>query len=205
MVAGDLQAGEIPTFIYDGTDYIVTTAAAGGGRLLAYQVFTSSGNWNRPTGCTAVKVTVTGGGGGAWNSGALSTASTGGTTSFGGFCSASGGSGGSNSSIGTNAGQGSGGNLTLRGGPAIRYDELNAQTSTGGMSYFAPLARAADSSFYYGKGGDGLQSGAGGGTAIEFISSGIPSSVFVTIGGGGTGRNGGQSGNGGVAIVEAYS
>ena len=209
VVAGDLQAGEIPTFIYDGTDYVVTTAAAGGGRLLAYQVFTSSGTWNRPTGCNAVKVIVTGGGGGSMGSGFAGEppAATGGTSSFGGFCSASGGVGGSQAGPSGNGGIGSGGNINIRGGAAFAYDLNNNFSSIGGASFFSTMS-LQNSGAHYGKGADSGQAGSGGGTAIRFITSGIPSSVFVTVGAGGSpggSLGGGEGGNAGVVIVEAYS
>ena len=55
-------------------------ALGGSSTAATAQIFTSSGTWNRPTGCTEIKVTVVGGGGGggAANTAALTSAGTGG-------------------------------------------------------------------------------------------------------------------------------
>lgn len=80
------------------------------------QVFTASGTFTVPTGVTAVKVTVVGGGGGSAN-GSGASGGSGGTSSFGAYVSATGGTGGNSTNFGYVAGgTGTGGQINETGG-----------------------------------------------------------------------------------------
>jgi hypothetical protein len=216
----------------DTVQGIVDLVGSSGGGLLSYDVFTSSGTWNKPVGTNAVKVTVVGGGGGG--GGLTGSGATGGTSSFGAHCSATGGVGGGEGrlnagemAVGGAGGSGSGGDLNMTGSDGANSwsDGTDALSGNGGSSTHGGGGRgggntsgtndAGDNGNNYGGGGggsfstnEGCAGGGGGGTAIEYITSGIGSTETVTVGGGGAGGTGSPSGGagaGGVVIVESYS
>lgn len=202
------------------------------------QIFTTSGTWARPQGCEQAIVIVVGGGGGGASTGGLSAVDgdDGGNSSFGSHALANGGFGGLGGGGEARGGRGVTGDILLRGdGGGL------AQTDTVGGSYITPgtsggfgggsflsgqragrhndgNGRSADS---YGGGGSGgydggvsapANGGAGAGTAIAFIQSGLGSTETVTIGAGGAGgaaplgtdRDGGDGHDGIVIVWELY-
>ena len=179
------------------------------------QVFTSSGTFTVPSGVTAVKVTMCGGGGaGRFNS----TGSSGGTSSFGGYVSASGGTRGATSSGGAGGGT-SGADFSATGGNGGQA----AGGGVGGSTNFgyahvanAGLLGGNGGNYYYsgttasgyGNGGtaDSEESSVGGGAggyAIKYVT-GLTSggTVSVTIGAGGTVGDSRGHGRAGIVFVE---
>ena len=172
------------------------------------QVFTSSGTFTIPTGVTALKVTVIGGGGGAGGSntgtggaGGSSSVSSGSQTIS--TISATGGLGAIGTTSARSGGLGSGGDINAKGGNGgqsiggtlLAPSSTNTQTPTAGLN---------------GGGGDGGYGGAGGGSAIKYLT-GLTSgdTLTVTRGAGGAGGNGGGccpftggAGGGGVIVFE---
>jgi hypothetical protein len=167
------------------------------------QVFTSSGTFTIPTGITAVKVTVVGGGGGSsysicgcppFNAGVSGgTSSVASGTQSISTISATGGTGGYGS---TNGGLGSGGDLNSRGG---------AGNATGGVGGATLLSQGTyDSTALLGTGGSasGQSAGGGGGGAVKFLTSLTPGNTLtVTIGAGGAGSSV-RAGAAGVVVFE---
>lgn len=166
------------------------------------QVYTTAGSatFTIPTGVTALKVTVIGGGGGSGYGGGASAGNTGGSSSVASgtqsisTISATGGAGGplSGNSVG---GLGSGGDFNIRGG-------------SGGANYAGGTLLAQNaigSTAVYGGGGGvlGEFGGAGGGSAVKWLSSLTPGNTLaVTVGAGGTSGAGGAAGGAGVVVFE---
>lgn len=171
----------------DGTTQ--TTAAAASSYVGARgQAFTSNGTFTIPSGITALKITVVGGGGGG--SGLSGTAGTGGTSSVASgtqsitTISASGGAGGGSSQPGS-GGIGSNGTLNIGGSAGTAQGG-----GTGGASSLGGGGLASSAGRAFGGGGgaeNSGRSGGGGGTAISFLTGLTPGNTLaVTIGGGGS-------------------
>lgn len=205
-----------------GTQGATNSYAGQGG-----QVFTSSGTFTVPTGVTAVKVTLCGGGGGGWFNGS---ASAGGTSSFGGYVSAGGGANGvaSPASGGTTtgadfglnggiAGQSDGSAGYGAGGGAGCITKCVAVNTTDGNTFLPQQGLLGGSSGAragnpvasgYGNGGacdsDSTRSGGGGGGyAIKYVT-GLTSggTVSVTVGARGTSTDSRGNGTQGIVFVE---
>lgn len=174
-ISGDGTAGQLVTSDGDGSfSYTDTTSISSPPTI---QKFTSSGTWNRPTGCKTVKVTVVGGGGGA-----------GGANSQGGNYTTQGGGGGGaaieyidvtgTSSVTVTRGAGGSGGVGSNGASP------GSAGSSGGTSSFGSFCSATG-----GSGGAGT--GGGSGTVIEPSANGGNGSggkinIRGTIGGLGT-------------------
>jgi hypothetical protein len=216
----------------NGTTWVSSTPSGGGFIGARGQVFTSSGTFTVPTGVTAVKVTMCGGGGaGSFNGNGNS----GGTTSFGGYVSASGGTAG-----GTNTGGGGGGTsgadfsatggngyagssscygLAYGGGGGVGGASGVAYSSNGAVVWSPPALgllggtagqyNGGNTATGYGNGGacsseNQVRGGGAGGYAIKFVT-GLTSggTVSVTIGSAGTNGNDNRGdGRAGICIVE---
>jgi hypothetical protein len=151
-------------------------AGAGG------QVFTSGGTFTIPTGVTALKVTVVGGGGGGYGSSGCCPApgGTGGTSSVSSgtqtisTISATGGNG-STTSVNVSGGLGSGGTINMRGGAGSNYAAFATPFGTNGINLQSPL---------YGGGGG---AGGSGGSAIKYLTGlTAGNTLSVTVGTGGS-------------------
>lgn len=203
------------------------------GLLLNVQAFTSSGTYTRTAGVSrAVVVAVGGGGGGGGATGG--TGGTGGTTSFGSYVTAVGGSGGGGN-FGVNGNGGTGGTgatIAIRGSVGLGVSGAGTLYSGagggqgGGIGVLVPGSTGAGTNGTAGvRGGGGggatyrasasccgttPYAGAGGGqgeTAIDYITS-VGATETVTIGAGGTGgvgTNTGGVGGPGYVIVYEYS
>jgi len=152
-----------------------TSAAAGGSAYIGGrgQVFTSTADFTVPTGVTAVKVTVIGGGGngasvtstglaGAGGGGAgtaiefvtgltpgatvtVTVGTAGNTSSFGSFCSATGGTSvATNGTTGGAGGAGSGGNINLTGGAGANNSYDSASMSGAGGGTISAAERSIE-------------------------------------------------------------
>ena len=187
------------------------------------QVFTSSGTFTVPSGVTAVKVTVVGGGGGSPGLNGCSgtvyqNGSAGGSSSIASgtqtisTVTAGGGGGGTQSVPGT-GGTPSGGTTNIYGNdaPSGGY----GGTSTLGSAYYGSrnaVSSNASPARNYGNGGGINQVGNGGGAGATCISylTGLTSgnTISVTVGAGGSYGNGiyggfgGNSGSAGIVIFE---
>ena len=179
------------------------------------QVFTASGTFTIPTGVTAVKVTVVGGGGSGTsltgccagingNTGGTSSVSSGTQTIS--TISATGGVGGIINTNIISGGSGSGGSLNITGGSATGPG--NGAGSTGGFSLYSQAGHSSQAGKLYGGGGgasnSGNSAGGGGGSAIKYLT-GLTSggTLAITIGSGGAGVSGGNgAGAAGVVIFE---
>lgn len=171
------------------------------------QAFTSNGTFTIPTGVTALKITVVGGGGSAntivGNAGGNSTVASGTqsiTTITGG--------GGARGSGSAPAGAGAGGtatngNLNIKGGNGI---QINSTGGVGGSTLLSSSGTDSTGNVY--GGGAGYPGGGctpgypggGGGTAISWLTGLTPGGTLaVTVGAGGTG---GYNGAAGVVIFE---
>ena len=155
-----------------------------------------------PSGITKLKVTVVGGGGGAYyevgcnsyNGGTGGTSSVASGTQTISTISATGGGGGSAST--TNGGLGSGGDLNARGGPT-------AGLGIGGISSLSS-GLSNNGSGLLGSGGvwGGYRSGGGGGTATKWLTGlTAGNTLSVTVGAGGS-SSAGYPGGAGVVIFE---
>lgn len=170
------------------------------------QVFTSSGTFTIPTGVTAVKVTVVGGGGGSggingcsWSNGTAGGASSvsSGSQSISTISATGGAAGtGGNNDI-RNGGVGSGGDINGYGGPTGG----SLRGLSGSILSFMPVSGAG----VFGSGGSypltSEYNGTGGGHAIKFLTGLTPGATLtVTRGAGGTGgaTNGVAGGNGAI-------
>lgn len=175
-------------------------------------VYTSAGSYTFtiPTGITALKVTVVGGGGGTagatcttfpGGSGGTSSVSSGTQTIS--TISATGGAG--SSGVGNaifSAGVGSGGDINSYGADGIRVVSGLSQLSGSSLSYGRRSAAGT-----LGAGANGTayaDSGGGGGTAIKWLTGLTPGATLsVTVGAGGSaGANGGNTGGVGAVIFE---
>jgi hypothetical protein len=211
-------------------DATTQTTAATASTFIGSQgrTFTTTGanNWTVPTGVTAVRVRVIGGGGGGGVYGVGSAGGAGGTSSFGTYVSCTGGAGGTNNSaVGVSS---TGGTVTVSGvtyyyamngssginpgGSGGAVQGLNNQFIDLGCSgSFTTPAKGpwGDNSSGYGNGGSGGnyygQGGASGAYAEAWVT-GLTSggTVVVTIGTGGTSSSsyGATVGRQGLVIVE---
>lgn len=193
--------GDYVTFIYDGTDWIALLAGGGGGGLFDYQVFTSSGTWNKPAGTNKIKVTVVGGGGAGGDQNSTGTGPSGGTTSFGSHCSAAGGGGGermvqagtaARTAFGGTGGAGSNGDINITGQDGVPggvYDLSSTDAGLGGTGGSSTHGGGGRGGEYVGNSGSVPQNGngygGGGGGVVDANGS-------LAVGGGG--------GGGGTAI-----
>lgn len=193
-------SGQVLTSAGSGAAPTWASPAAGG--FSNMDVFTASGSWSVPAGITKCKVTVVGGGGGGDNdggggggggtaikivsgltpgasitvtigAGGAANSGNGGTTSFGAYCSASGGTNPTNNDRGGIGGIGSSGDLNIRGGDGLRYnnDTSGLRLSAGGCTYLGggPATNtAATAGGNYGTGGAGNAAGASGVVVIEY-------------------------------------
>lgn len=158
------------------------------------QFFSANGTFTVPTGITALKVTLVGGGGGAggrsYGGNGAGNGGTGGTTSFGTYVSQTGstGGGGDNNTAPTPA-QGTNG-----GTPGAT---LVCTSMAGGA--LDTFMNAAKTVFYGGTGTSG-NGGTSNGYSISFLTGLTPgASVTVTIGAGGSGGSGADGGPSGSA------
>jgi len=206
-----LGSGSASSSTYLRGDQTWATVSTGLPGVLG-QVFTSSGTFTIPSGVTAIKVTVLGGGGGgtALSGCCFPTGNTGGTSSVASgtqtisTISATGGAGGhfANPATQSAGGAGSGGDLNIYGGSG----GINFMT---GASIFGGNGAYKGSTVGYGGGGGTSQSGnavqytgaAAGGAAIKYLTGLTPGNTLtVTVGAGGTGA--GYTGGNGVVIFE---
>lgn len=168
------------------------------------QVYTTAGSstFTIPAGITKLKVTVVGGGGGSssssgccffpGNSGGTSSVASGTQTIS--TISATGGAGGP-VTTNANGGLGSGGDLNGRGGSTGPYEgsTIFSQGSTNNITAAGILGTG-------GRNASGALAGAGGGSAIKWLSSLTPGNTLsITVGAGGSG---GTSGGAGVVLIE---
>lgn len=219
-----LEDGTWVLITSDGTNWQVVTPQPPLPTTPTIQVFTSSGTWNRPTGCRKIKVTVTGGGagGGATNV-SLETAAGGGaggtaisyidvtslasetvTVGAGGNGQTGAGTGGAGaqssfgSSVVANGGSGGGGSAGPdnggTGGSATNGDILIKGGDGGSASLNTNIVGGTGGASYFGGGGRG--------TGVN-NSSGLSGSVG-SGGGGGMGNGNGGNGGDGIVIVEEY-
>lgn len=189
-----------------------TSAAAGGGQLQT-QLFTSPGTWTKPASCTQVKVTVVGGGGGAYANGS---GGTGGTSSFGSLVSATGGAGvtpplsttpyppGTGTvSVGTALKVGNVGfGLTLPTNNSIvslsEISGTNSKPSPGGPVAYSTTSRMAGG---FSPGNSPVASGGAGGFAVAMCPVSTPQPI--TVGSAGSiGPTGFGGAVGGAVLVE---
>jgi len=165
-ISGNGTAGQAVTSDGDGSfSYTTLTSAVPPTR----QVFTSSGTWNRPSGCKTVKVTVVGGGGG---SGAVLTDGVGGQSA--------GGAGGGAAIKYIDVTGTSSASVTVGVGGARGVTNLGAAGrggGTGGTSSFGSFCSASG-----GVGGDG--STGGGNTPRVTREGGMGSNGDINIRGG---------------------
>jgi hypothetical protein len=168
------------------------------------QVYTSGTNtFTIPSGITALKITVVGGGGSGGgssgcvfvngNSGGTSSVSSGTQTIS--TISATGGSGGLNSTL-IGGGLGSGGDLNGRGS--------RGGSSADGSSLFS--SATLNGASVLGAGGFGFPTGAAGGSAIKFLTGLTPGNTLsATVGAGGAqvgSQDIGYAGGAGVVLIE---
>lgn len=193
----------------DGTTQSTAASSAyAGGRG---QVFTSSGTFTIPTGVTAVKVTVVGGGGastqlsgctlGNGNSGGTSSVASGTQTIS--TISATGGSGYTNGV--SQGGLGSGGDINARGSG---FNNTGITMSASSMSFTSVGPSGAGNAGIYGAGGiiAGGYAGGGGGTSVKWLTGLTPGNTLsVTVGAGGAATvaaPNGYAGGAGIVIFE---
>jgi hypothetical protein len=199
------------TYLADGS--VTAAKLASGVGAFGGQVFTSNGTFTIPTGVTALKVTVVGGGGSsagqtgsaccptfvAGNSGGTSSVASGTQTIS--TISATGGAGGASSGYRA-GGLGSGGDINGRGGfggnsgsgPAT---SIFSSSNTSGASTLGAGGLANSTNFFI---------GAAGGSAIKFLTGLTPGNTLsVTIGSGGAQVGSvviGYAGGAGVVLFE---
>lgn len=172
-------------------------------------VYTTAGShtFTIPSGTTKLKVTVVGGGGGAFSDAGCATASggSGGTSSVASgtqtisTVSATGGAGGTAAQPGPSGGLGSGGDLNGRGG-------LSASGGAGGSSILSGSARSGAAPLgaggSYAIAGNQYQ-GSAGGNAIKWLTGLTPGNTLsVTVGAGGTCTYASNTGGPGAVIFE---
>jgi len=203
----------IVTQQFDGGSLVVESLdAGGGGGLIGYQVFTSSGSYTKATNAPSYVIVevLGGGGGGAPGSGG---GSAGGTSSFGSHCSATGGGGGQGGSTsftqnGGTGGLGSGGDINAQGqaGQSVRGGSTfgiggSSRYSGGGNENQNGLLGAGGGGF---EAGSNMSGGGGaGGYSMKKIDEGsLSASETVTIGAGGSGAG---DGGPGLVIVWEYA
>ena len=188
---------DIIEIVSDDTGWQITVAPpVSAGRLLATEVFITSGTWNKPAGTITVEVECAGSGGGGGMGITSGTGGAGNTSSFGSHISSTGGTGGVNgqSDFDMKAAKG-----TATGTGVV--DMPSGHADSGG---------AAGLDF---RGGDGYgigQWGGNGGLGIVTATTSIGATETVTIGAAGTGGTGGggadgEAGKGGYIIVRSYS
>lgn len=206
--ASSISSGTVPTarlgsgtansstFLRGDQTYAAITSLPGS----QGQVFTSSGTFTVPSGITAVKVTLVGGGGGGQSNFGGGTGGTGGTSSFNGV-SATGGAGNTGSGIRASSGNGSGGDLNI---------QPPSSSISGGWGATPNIVFG----YNRGVGGGGNDNGdtstnAGGmgGGALKFFTGLTPgANISVTVGGGGaaswTGTQPAQAGTAGIVVIE---
>jgi hypothetical protein len=205
-------------------DATVQTTAATASTFIGSQgrTFTTTGanNWTVPTGVTAVRVRVIGGGGGGGTYGG-SAGTAGGTSSFGSYVSCTGGAGGTNAQqVGASS---TGGTVTVSGvtyyyamngssginpggsGGAVQGPN-NQYVDLGCSGTFTVNAKGpwGDNSSGYGNGGGGGnyygQGGASGAYCEAWVTGLTPGgTVVATVG---TAGGGGSAGRQGLIIVE---
>jgi hypothetical protein len=212
-ISGDGTAGQLVTSDGDGSFSYTNTSSISSPPTI--QKFTSSGTWNRPTGCKTVKVTVVGGGGGA-----------GGANSSGGNYTTQGGGGGGaaieyidvtgTSSVTVTRGAGGSGGVGSNG------NFPGTAGSSGGTSSFGSFCSATGGSGGAGTGGGSATviepsanggNGSGGKINIRGTIGGLGTSGFSIFGGNrsrpasrGNGTNGvaNTGAGGGPAYAEGF-
>jgi hypothetical protein len=203
-------------------------AAGGGGDNGRGQVFTSSGTFTIPSGTTAVKVTVIGGGGNGanmtpangtaggggggtsiryitnlvpGNTVSVTVGGAGGTSSFGAFCSATGGvSPGTNSRTAGAGGNGTGGDINIPGGSGGSggYQVINSYS---GETFYSMGGGGATNYAPPGQSsfwGIGPSTNAFTTTSGGFANAGSSGTGFGAGGGGAAGNNGSRNGGAGT-------
>jgi len=203
--------------------YQRASGAAGGGAGASGQVFTSSGTFTIPTGVTALKVTVVGGGGGGGDGVAGTRGGSGGgaggtATSYltgltpGGTLAIVIGAGGAVSSAGGNTtvasgtqsittitgggGPGSSGTYSPGGGTAVN-GTINIGGGSGSAGTYVSGIAGGDG----GTGGASSMGGGGGGGVWQATTAGIAATAYGAGGGGGYTTNA-AAGKSGVVIFE---
>lgn len=229
LITNDIEAGQIVTVVYDGTNFQMESQLGNSGVQQAKtEVFTSNGTWTRPSGVTSVIVECIGAGGGGGESDAGAGADqAGGGGGGGGYAMAEvavsgnvtvtvgpGGAGGTGGGASSNDGSAGGnssfaGDVTVTGnggsgGKAGDNGTPNGSGGQGGTSSNADLSvpgkiGGTRTSTTSGEGGDSHM-GFGG----RLVTNGI-GTAGTNYGGGGSGGNksgaDGGAGAGGVVIV----
>lgn len=225
--------GFVPKAPNDATKYLDGTGAwatiSAGGRILQIDVFTASGTWTKPSGCTKVVVElVAGGGGGGSGDGSGRGGSGGGG---GGFSKKLVSSPGSTETVTVGAG-GTGGDYfsgpsaAASGGSSSFGSHCSATGGSGGATGASGGATGGsggagsggDLNLSGGRGNDTYgttteTSGSGGGSAMGFgggaVKSGVAGKAGTGYGAGGGGNSstgaGGNNGTDGVVIVYSLS
>lgn len=223
LVGGEIRSGSYFEVVYDGTDFLLLRPPI----APTVQVFTSSGTWTRPTGCTHVIVEVLGGGGGGGGSASGSGVTGGGggsggraterlsapgateTVTVGAAGSAGAGTGGNGGAGGTSS-FGSGPYLQATGGAGGNGSGANGVPGTGGAGSGGDLNYTGEpggwglSAVHGGNGGNSPY----GGGARGGINSGGDTGTGYGSGGSGAEENGsnqsGGAGAAGLVIVWEY-
>jgi hypothetical protein len=179
----------------NGSAWISSTPLSG----IRGEVFNSNGTFTIPTGITALKVTVVGGGGSGgadgFGSGATGGASSvaSGTQSIS-TITANGGTGGGGA--GGGGGSASGGDINARGGNGFTGPNGAGSFFGGGGAGFGGTGSVGG-----GGGGSTSPGGGSGGVAIKYLTSLTPGNTLSVTIGSGAGSTGSNSGPGGNGIV----
>ena len=211
-----MSVGLISTGVQFPDATIQTTAAGTVLPGVLGQVFTASGTFTIPTGVTALKVTVVGGGSsgtgaaaccGANNGNAGGTSSVSSGTQTISTISATGGAAAIvNQTTAIAGGAGSGGDLNMNGAPGMNGNISTMLGMVSGGSLYGPGTNPSTAGKLYGGGSAtyaGNSCGAGGGSAIKYLTGLTPGGTLtVTRGAGGTAPGGGAAGAIGVIIFE---